>query len=43
MDKTFDAVASMREIRDEISLEIADMSYEELKAYFKANRLQKAQ
>jgi hypothetical protein len=40
--KTFDAVKSMREIRDKISLEIADMNFEELKAYFKKQRLQKA-
>ncbi|NNM93890.1 MAG: hypothetical protein HKL88_00320 [Bacteroidia bacterium] len=33
--KTFDAVKSMREIRDKISLEIADMNFKELKAYFK--------
>ena len=32
---TFDAVKSMREIRDKISLEIADMNFEQLKAYFK--------
>ena len=36
--KTFDAVESMREIRDKISLEIADMNFEQLKAYFKQNR-----
>ena len=40
--KTFDAVQSMREIRDKISLEIADMNFEELKAYFKQKRLQRA-
>ena len=39
--KTFDAVKSMREIRDKISLEIADMNFEQLKAYFKQHRLQK--
>ncbi|MCX6237160.1 MAG: hypothetical protein NTY07_06305 [Bacteroidia bacterium] len=39
--KTFDAVKSMREIRDKISLEIADMNFEQLKVYFKQNRLQK--
>ena len=33
--KSFDAVKSMREIRDKISLEIADMNFEQLKAYFK--------
>jgi hypothetical protein len=41
-EKTFDAVKSMREIRDKISLEIADMNFEQLKAYFKQNRLRKA-
>ena len=35
---TFDAVKSMREIRDKISLEIADMNFEQLKAYFKKYR-----
>ena len=37
--KTFDAVKSMREIRDKISLEIADMNFEQLKAYFKQSRI----
>lgn len=32
----------MREIRDKISLEIADMNFEELKAYFKKHRMHKA-
>ena len=40
--KTFDAVKSMREIRDKISLEIADMTFEQLKTYFKRQRLQLA-
>jgi hypothetical protein len=40
-EKTFDAVKNMREIRDKISLEIADMNFEQLKAYFKQNRLRK--
>jgi len=40
--KTFDAVESMREIRDKISLEIVNMNFEELKAYFKKHRLHKA-
>lgn len=40
--KTFDAVKSLREIRDKISLEIADMNFEQLKEYFKKNRLQSA-
>ncbi len=39
--KTFDAVKSMREIRDKISLEIADMNFEQLKEYFKQHRLHK--
>lgn len=40
--KTFDAVKSMREIRDKISSEIADMNFEQLKEYFKNQRLLKA-
>ena len=36
---SFDAVKSMREIRDKISLEIADMNFEQLKAYFKQHRI----
>jgi hypothetical protein len=40
--KSFDSVKSMREIRDKISLEIADMNFEQLKAYFKQHRMQKA-
>ena len=35
-EKTFDAVKMMREIRDKISLETQDMTFEELKAYIKA-------
>ena len=31
--KTFDAVKMMREIRDKISAETQNMSYEELRAY----------
>lgn len=38
--KTFDAVKSMREIRDKISLEIADMNFDQLKAYFKKQQIQ---
>lgn len=34
-EKTFDAVEMMREIRDKISSETEDMSFEELKAYIK--------
>jgi hypothetical protein len=33
--KTFDAVKMMREIRDKISEETQNMSFEELKAYIK--------
>ena len=33
--KTFDAVKMMRDIRDKISAETQDMSFEELKAYIK--------
>jgi hypothetical protein len=33
--KTFDAVQMMREIRDKISLETQNMSFEELNAYIK--------
>jgi len=40
-EKTFDAVKSMREIRDKISLEIADMNFDQLKEYFKQKRLQR--
>jgi hypothetical protein len=40
--KTFDAVKSVREIKDKISLEIADMNFEQLKEYFKQQRVQKA-
>jgi hypothetical protein len=34
-EKSFDAVLMMREIRDKISLETKNMSFEELKAYIK--------
>jgi len=34
-DKSFDAVKMMREIRDKISSETQNMSFEELKAYIK--------
>jgi hypothetical protein len=40
--KTFDAVKSIRKIKDQISLEIQDMNFEQLKAYFKQKRLQRA-
>ncbi len=32
-EKTFDAVSMMREIRDKISAETQNMTFEELKAY----------
>lgn len=32
-EKTFDAIKVMREIRDKISLEIMNMTYEEERAY----------
>ena len=38
--KDFDAVKMMREIRDKISLEIQDMSYAEIKEYFKKRKEQ---
>jgi hypothetical protein len=34
-EKSFDAVTMMREIRDKISSETQNMSFEELKAYIK--------
>jgi hypothetical protein len=34
-EKSFDAVKMMREIRDKISAETQNMSFEELKAYIK--------
>ena len=39
-EKTFDAVKMMREIRDKISSETANMSFEELKKYMES-RLKK--
>ena len=35
-EKTFDAVKMMRDIRDKISAETQNMSFEQLKAYIKA-------
>ncbi|MCU0350834.1 MAG: hypothetical protein MUF43_08395 [Flavobacterium sp.] len=35
-EKTFDAVKMMREIRDKISQETENMSFEQLKEYIKA-------
>ena len=37
-EKSFDAVKMMREIRDKISSETQNMSFEELKAYIKQKR-----
>lgn len=34
-EKTFDAVKMMRDIRDKVSAETQDMTYDELKAYIK--------
>lgn len=34
-EKKFDAVKMMREVRDKVSLETQNMSFEELKAYLK--------
>jgi hypothetical protein len=36
--KDFDAVGFMRQIRDKISNDIADLSNEQIVAYFKNNR-----
>lgn len=36
--KTFDCVQSMRQARDRLSTEIADMSYEELVKWLRAHR-----
>jgi hypothetical protein len=33
MEKKFDAIKTMREIRDKISLEIMNMTYEQERAY----------
>ena len=40
--KKYDAVKEMRKIRDKISSEIAGMSAEQMIAYFKKHKLQKA-
>ncbi len=37
--KTFDTVKTFREIKDNISKEIADMSFEQLQAWLKKNKL----
>ncbi len=36
--KTFDCVQSMREIRDRLSAEIADMNYDELSRWLRSHR-----
>ena len=36
--KTFDCVQSMREIRDRLSAEISDMSYDELSRWLRSHR-----
>ena len=36
--KNFNAVDYMREVRDKISIDIADMSKEQIMEYFKQNR-----
>lgn len=36
--KDFDAVGFMRQIRDKISIDIADLSKEQIVEYFKKNR-----
>ncbi len=36
--KEFDAVGYMRQVRDKISMDIADMSKEQIMEYFKKNR-----
>ena len=40
-EKAFDAVKMMREIRDKISIETQDMTFEQLKAYTKAKLAEK--
>lgn len=36
--KTFDCVESMRQARDELSIQIADMSYDELVRWLRGHR-----
>ena len=38
IDKKFDAVKMMREIRDRISADIVDMNFEQLEKYFKTRK-----
>lgn len=40
-EKAFDAVKMMREIRDKISIETQDMTFEQFKAYIKAKLAEK--
>ena len=40
-EKAFDAVKMMREIREKISIETQDMTFEQLKAYIKAKLAEK--
>lgn len=40
-EKTFDAVKMMREIRDEISQETQNMTFDQLKAYIKKKLAEK--
>ena len=37
--KGFKAVSFMREVRDQISIEIKDMNFDELKKYYEERRL----
>jgi len=41
--KDFKAVNFMREVRDKISIEIKDMSFEQLKRYFEERKLKLAE
>ena len=38
IDKEFDAVKMMREIRNRISADIVDMNFEQLEKYFKTRK-----
>ena len=41
-EKDFDVVKTFREIKDKISKEIKDMSYEQLMEYFEKTKLKQA-
>lgn len=41
-EKDFDAVKTFREIKDKISKEIKDMTYEQLMEYFEKTKLKQA-